>query len=122
MAARPKISAELDSALPLLQPWTREGEAGVRRFATEATRPRGVWCGHIQALKDKPEMALPLLEALKADPEKYVQDSVANWLNDAAKTRPDFVKEVTLRWKRQAVNQPQEAATLRICKRAMRSL
>jgi 3-methyladenine DNA glycosylase AlkC len=121
MAARPKISTELGNALRLLQPWTREGEAGVRRFATEATRPRGVWCSHIQALKDKPEIALPLLEALKADREKYVGDSLANWLNDAAKTRPDFVKEVTGRWKRQAAGQTDEAVTLRICKRATRS-
>ena len=122
MAARPRIAAELGDALQLLQPWTRDGEAGIRRFATESTRPRGVWCSHIQALKDKPEIALPLLEALKADPEKYVQDSLANWLNDAAKTRPDFVKEVTGQWKRQAVKQRDAAATLRICKRATRSL
>lgn len=80
-----------------------------------------MWCGHIQLLKDRPETALPLLEALKADPEKYVQDSVANWLNDAAKTRPDFVKTVTSRWLVDMAGKPGEAATQRICKRGLRS-
>jgi 3-methyladenine DNA glycosylase AlkC len=55
---------------------------------------------------------------LKADPSRYVQNSVANWLNDAAKTQPDWVRELSARW---CAESPVEA-TRYIARRAMRSL
>jgi 3-methyladenine DNA glycosylase AlkC len=118
LGVRGRIGAQLDEAITLLEPWTRARSASVRRFATEATRPRGVWCAHLTELKDDPRRALPLLDPLKADPSKYVQDSVANWLNDAAKTRPDFVLEITNRW----LSESETPATERIVKRARRGL
>ncbi len=118
MAVRPWLAAELEQAVKLLTPWTADGNVYARRFAVEALRPRGVWCSHIEALKEQPELGLPLLEPLRAEREKYVQDSVANWLNDAAKTQPAWVREVCARWERQS----DSAATRRITKRAQRSL
>ena len=41
---------------------------------------------------------LPLLEALRHDPEEYVRRSVANNLNDIAKDHPDLVVAITARW------------------------
>ena len=69
-------------------------------------------------LKAQPWRGLPLLEPLRADASRYVQNSVANWLNDAAKTQPAWVREVCERWSRGKA----PAATLYIVRRAQRSI
>ncbi|MBC7906246.1 MAG: DNA alkylation repair protein [Rhodospirillaceae bacterium] len=103
LGIRPLVVAEPALALHLLTPWTTEPSPYLRRFASEATRPRGVWCGQIAALRADPSPGLAVLEALKADRERYVQNSVANWLNDAAKDHPDWVRAVCARWTGYAV-------------------
>ena len=118
MALRPEITQHLHEAIRIMTPWTAHEDENIRRFVTESTRPRGVWCKHIDALKEQPDLALPLLEPLKADPAKYVQDSVGNWLNDASKTQPDFVNELCNRWKAASPTK----ATEKIIKRGLRTL
>ncbi|AJH16164.1 DNA alkylation repair protein [Myroides profundi] len=101
MAVRADIIDKLDESITILLTWTKDENEYIRRFVTESTRPRGVWCKHIDRLKENPEVGLPLLEALKEDSSKYVMDSVGNWLNDAAKTQPAFVLEVCDKWEKQ---------------------
>jgi 3-methyladenine DNA glycosylase AlkC len=118
VAVRADVAGELDEAIGLLLPWVRDADANVRRFASELTRPRGVWCTQIEILKAEPWRALPLLEPLKADESRYVQNSVANWLNDAGKTQPEWVQGLCERWSSEST----APATGYIVRRATRSL
>jgi 3-methyladenine DNA glycosylase AlkC len=119
MAARPAVAKDLPAAFAALAPWVRDSDANVRRFASEVTRPRGVWCSYIKALVADPTPGLPLLAPLRTDPSRYVQDSVANWLNDAAKSQPQFVQDVVGRWLEE---HPGHRATTYIARRALRSV
>jgi 3-methyladenine DNA glycosylase AlkC len=65
---------------------------------------------------------LPLLEALRHDETKYVQDSVANWMNDASKDSPTWVRSVVRSWQKEASKRENAKALRRICTRAMRTL
>ncbi len=116
MAMRPHVAQDVDWALALLLPWVKDGSARIRRFAVECTRPRGVWSAHLPELKAQPEKALALLEPLRAEKDRYPRDSVGNWLNDAAKTRPEWVRELCARWRRESF----APETERICAKALR--
>lgn len=119
MAIRPHLALQLETAITQLADWTSSPSERLRRFACESLRPRGVWCAHLAPFKQQPERALPILQPLRADPSVYVQDSVANWLNDAGKDQPIWVASLCAQWLQA---QPSVAATQRICQRAMRNL
>lgn len=102
MELRPHLAGDLPTALELLRAWATDADANIRRCASEATRPRGVWCAHLKALIADPTPAEALLTSLRADPARYVQLSVGNWLNDAGKTHPAWITELAARWRREA--------------------
>lgn len=118
MAARPTLVSDLDASIDVLAGWAGDPSERVRRFASEALRPRGVWAAHIPSLKQQPDRGEPILHPLRADPSRYVQDSVANWINDAAKTRPEWAIGLCERW----TTESDDSATARIVKRALRSI
>lgn len=118
LAVRQAIAENLNESLIILSKWTLNKDQSIRRFASEATRPRGVWCRHIETLKQKPELGLCILEPLKSDESKYVQDSVGNWLNDASKTQPNFVLELCNKWNKESKTKE----TSYIIKKALRTI
>lgn len=118
LAVRPKMAENITESLEILSKWTKNQDENIRRFTTESTRPRGVWCEHIGELKQNPELGLPILEPLKSDKAKYVQNSVGNWLNDASKTQPEFVYELCKRWE----NENDTKETKYIIKKALRTI
>lgn len=118
LALRPQVASQVDQSLEFLSTWSLESDENLRRFASEITRPRGVWCSHLGELKSAPQRGLSVLEPLKSDPSKYVRDSVANWLNDAGKTQPGWVLKVCQRWSKESPTTETEY----IVKRATRNL
>jgi len=118
MCVRVPASDKIVTQIEKLHPFAKHKNYLMRRFAIELSRPRGVWTKHITGLKERPEIAEPLLELCREDETKYVQDSVANWLNDASKSRPDFVKTLCDRW----LSETNSKHTQRIAHRALRTL
>jgi 3-methyladenine DNA glycosylase AlkC len=118
LALRPYIAAHIAETITIFTAWVDQPAPNIRRFAIESTRPRGVWCAHIAELKHDPQRALPILEPVRADSARYVQDSVGNWLNDAAKSQPLWVRTICDRWQHASPT----SATIRICRRALRSI
>ena len=115
---RPYLAEELERGIQLLEPWVVDADPNVRRFAVEGTRPRGVWTRHIDDLKREPERGSSLLEPVRSDESRYVQNAVANWLNDASKSRPDWVRATADRWRRESPT----PETAYIVRRGLRTL
>ena len=117
-ATKEKLATDLNTAISILSNWTTSQDENIRRFVAEVLRPIGVWTKKVEVLQSKPELGLPLLAPLKSDPSKYVQNSVANWLNDASKSQPDWVRSVCQKWKEESDSK----ATRYIIKRGLRTI
>ena len=118
LALRPNISLDIRHSIELLTPWVNDASENIRRFAIEATRPRGVWSKHIAELKDSPQLGEPLLNRVMEDPSRYVQNSCANWLNDAGKTQPLWVTGFCEQWQ----SRSQSEALTYVVRRALRNI
>lgn len=99
---RPFLIRWPERTLARLLEWTRDPDPHVRRLCSEGTRPRLPWAPRIPQFIRDPRPTLPILEALKDDPDLYVRRSVANHLGDVAKDHPELVFEQCERWLKQA--------------------
>ena len=97
-AIRKFILTDTERAMRHITNWTGDPCQHVRRLASEGTRPRLPWGTQLTMFVDDPSPVLPILEALKGDPEEYVRRSVANNLNDIAKDHPDTVAGIAKCW------------------------
>lgn len=95
---RPFLQQHCRYTLQQLALWVHHPSEHVRRCASEATRPRLPWAMRLPAFQQDPSPLLPLLEALKDDPSRYVQRSVANHLNDIGKDHPQLLFRLAENW------------------------
>lgn len=97
---RPYLQRYPERTLRRLKKWAKDPNVHVRRLVSEGTRPRLPWAPRLPAFIEDPRPVLELLELLKDDPERYVQRSVANNLNDIGKDHPDLLVATCERWSR----------------------
>lgn len=105
---RPYLLHRQGDTLARLRDWAQDDNAHVRRLVSEGTRPRLPWPPRLPAFQANPQLALPLLGALKDDPSSYVRRSVANHLGDIAKDHPDLAVGTARTWL-QGAPAPREA-------------
>jgi len=95
---RPFIEKYEEKMLPIMMEWACDENEHVRRLASEGCRPALPWGKALKKYKEDPTPIIPILELLKDDDSKYVQKSVANNINDIAKTHPDLVVDLMKSW------------------------
>ena len=116
-AIRPFLNQHRERTLATLQKWTCDEHYHVRRLCSEGTRPRLPWA---EAVRLDWLVCKPVLDALAADPTRFVTRSVANHLNDWSKSHPDEVLATLQQWRAES---RQAAAELDFMqKHALRSL
>jgi 3-methyladenine DNA glycosylase AlkC len=94
-AIRAFIDAHPERTMAELTKWSKDKNYHVRRLVSEGTRPSLPWA---RRLSLDPTVPIALLDNLHADPTRYVTRSVANHLNDIAKSQPELVLETLSRW------------------------
>lgn len=95
---RPFLIRFQERTLAQLMEWTKDSDVHVRRLCSEGTRPRLPWAKRIPDFIKNPRPVLPILEALKDDPQLYVRRSVANHLGDITKDHLDLAFSICERW------------------------
>ena len=97
-AIRPFLVRYPQQTLAVLDGWTADPSAHVRRLVSEGTRPRLPWGMRLNQFIADPTPTLALLDKLKDDPSDYVRRSVANHLNDITKDNPALALAALRRW------------------------
>ncbi|SMC72365.1 hypothetical protein [Primorskyibacter flagellatus] len=114
---RPFLNRWPDDTLARLDLWAKDDNYHVRRLVSEGTRPKLPWA---RAITLDPLEPLRFLDVLHADPTRYVTRSVANHLNDIAKTAPGVVVDRLTRWRAEGRQDTAELAWM--TRHALRSL
>jgi 3-methyladenine DNA glycosylase AlkC len=97
-AVRPFLRDHYDATYARLLEFTEHDDERVRRLPSEGTRPRLPWGMSVRRLLDDPLPGIALLHRLRHDPSETVRRSVANHLNDVAKSHPQLVVDTVTGW------------------------
>lgn len=87
--------------MALLAKWAKDPNPHVRRLVSEGSRLNPPWGKKLQFVAEDPESTtIPLLTLLQDDPSEYVRRSLANQLNNFAKTKADIVVKHLTIWQK----------------------
>lgn len=101
---RPLIQKYPDQALDTLKDWSKDDHERVRRLASECLRIRLPWAKKMTIALDYFDDYVQILSNLKDDPDKYIQKSVGNNLNDLYKEDPDKFYTIIHDWQKGQVS------------------
>lgn len=97
-AIRPLLKEHPKEVMDELIQWTTNDNVHVRRLASEGVRIRLPWSQKLMVALDEFERYATILTNLKDDPERFVQKSVGNNLNDLYKEDPEKAELLISKW------------------------
>ena len=107
-AIRPLLKEHPAEVMDELIVWTKDQNVHVRRLASEGVRIRLPWSQKLFVELDEFERYVTILTNLKDDPEKFVQKSVGNNLNDLYKEAPEKAEMIIAQWKSSGQSKAQD--------------
>ena len=107
-AIRPLLREHPKEVMDGLITWTSDANVHVRRLASEGVRTRLPWSEKLLVALDEFERYTTILTNLKDDPEKYVQKSVGNNLNDLFKDAPEKARYIIAQWEKTTKSKARE--------------
>ena len=107
-AIRPLLKAHPREVMDELIAWTNDKNVHVRRLASEGVRIRLPWSQKLFVAVEEFERYSTILTNLKDDPEKFVQKSVGNNLNDLYKEAPEKAEYIITQWEKTSQSKAQE--------------
>lgn len=99
-AVRPLIEKYPKQSLEIILKWSLDENVHVRRLASEGIRIRLPWAKKLLVAIEEFETYRQILTNLKNDPEKFVQKSVGNNLNDLMKESPELAMQIITEWQK----------------------
>lgn len=107
-AIRPLLKEHPQEVMDELIRWSQEDNVHVRRLACEGVRTRLPWSEKIFVALEEFDRYAIILTNLKDDPEKFVQKSVGNNLNDLYKDAPEKADYLISEWQKTPSSKAQE--------------
>lgn len=107
-AIRPLLKEHPKEVMKELIIWTNDSNVHIRRLASESVRIRLSWSPKLMVALEEFEQYTAILTNLRNDPEKFVQKSVGNNLNDLYKEAPEKADFIIAEWKKTGESKAQE--------------
>lgn len=101
---RPLLANFPEQTIKLMVSWSQDENRRVRRLASECLRIRLPWAKKNYAVLDYFDDYQTVLTNLRDEPDKTLQKSVANNLNDLAKEAPERFEQIIASWQQQPLS------------------